>query len=89
MNRRDPAAGLGRTQKLVLHLLAREAKLVRTLAMDWPGLTEASVRTALTGLEQRGLVNRPTYHRGAYKFGLTDRGREVEAALVGDDEGEA
>lgn len=77
---------VGETQKLVLQLLAssqRNRKSVRTLAFDWPGLSESQVRGALTRLESRGLVKRVGYHAGSYFYGLTEKGRELEAQLTG------
>lgn len=77
---------LGQTQVLVLRLLADEAKSVRTLANDWPGLTEARVTGALWRLADRGLVDRQAPH-GVNEWHLSSRGREVELALLdGDDE---
>lgn len=83
-----PSKNLGRTQRLVLQLLAQRPKPVRVLAFDWPGLTEAAVRGALDRLATRGLVDRVSYHRGEYTYGLTQRGREVEAAVTGNEEPE-
>jgi predicted ArsR family transcriptional regulator len=79
--RRD--APLGRTQQLVLHLLADNSKSVRTLAYDWPGLTENSVRSALERLGMRGLVDLADRHgeRGRV-YRLTAKGVEVENALI-------
>lgn len=80
---RDRGVGLGRTQILVLHLLAQDAKSIRTLGYDWPGLTESAARSAVNRLGDRRLVDavgRDDYDHRTY--GLTDRGREVEAALV-------
>lgn len=76
---------LGRTQQLVLHLLASGGKTVETLAYDWPTLTESSVGNALGRLARRGLVDRQNPH-GAYEWYLTDKGRAVEAELVGADD---
>lgn len=73
---------LGRTQKLVLSLLAGHSKSIRTLAADWPGLTESSVRSSLTRLARRALVDVAgfdDYERRTYC--LTSRGAEVEASL--------
>jgi DNA-binding HxlR family transcriptional regulator len=73
---------LGRTQVLVLHLLAGSVKSIDRLAMDWPGLTESSVRGAIGRLYERGLVD--VAHYNAYNarvFMLTERGRAVELGL--------
>lgn len=81
--RRDRAKGLGHTQVLVLHLLADADKSIRTLAYDWPDLTESAARGAVDRLGSRGLVDatgRDDYDRRTY--GLTERGREVERRLV-------
>ena len=77
------AVRLGRTQKLVLQLLANGPKAVRVLAFDWPGLTEGQVRGALDRLASRGLVDRVGYRQRAYIYGLTAKGREVEAQVTG------
>lgn len=80
MSRRDPAAGLGRTQRIVLHRLALDAKSVRTLAYDGFGLTESSARSALDRLGRRSLVDRKFSYDTLVYF-LTSEGAEVEAAL--------
>jgi DNA-binding HxlR family transcriptional regulator len=72
---------LGRTQVLVMHLLALEPKTVRTLSNDWPGLTEAIVSGALSRLADRGYVDRRAPH-GFYQRHLTDRGVAAEREMV-------
>jgi len=85
-----PATNLGRTQKLVLRLLACHVRppTVRDLAMDWPGLTESAVRGAIGRLESRRLVDVAGYDGEARTYTLTGRGALVERALNLDDEDE-
>jgi hypothetical protein len=77
------ARGLGRTQKLVLQLLASAgSSSARDLEYHWPSLTEASARTAITGLARRGLVDASGWNvRGGRTYCLTERGASVERAL--------
>lgn len=80
--RRGDDANLGRTQILVLRLLASGSKSVRHLAYDWPGLTESAARGAVMRLADRALVDVAGWddYNGRTYF-LTERGRAVEAAL--------
>lgn len=74
--------GLGRTQKLVLRLLADGSKSARHLAYDWPSLTESAARSAVHRLGERSLVDVAGWDsRDGRTYCLTDRGREVEQAL--------
>lgn len=83
---KEPGQGLGRTQVLVLQLLALSDKSVRTLASDGFGLSESSVRGALERLGRRGLVDRKFSH-DVLEYHLTRQGAEVEQTLSGlDDE---
>lgn len=80
-------APLGRTQKLVLHLLALQPKSIRTLAYDWPGLTESAARSAVERLGLRGLVDVTGRHGEAGRvFTLTAKGAAVERDLIDLDE---
>ena len=86
--RRDPSRGLGRTQRLVLHLLADRPKSVRTLLLDWwPRMPESSIRSALYSLGRRSLVDAAGWEpNGGRTYALTDKGREVERELVATEE---
>lgn len=77
------AKGLGRTQVLVLQLLANGAKTCRTLGYDWPSLTEESARSTVDRLGGRGLVDAVRFEpgSGAREFGLTELGEGVERAV--------
>lgn len=73
---------LGRTQMLVLRLLAGGAKSAQTLGHDWPGLTASSARSAVMRLGMRGLVDMAgwnDYNQRTYR--LTEKGAEVERSL--------
>jgi DNA-binding HxlR family transcriptional regulator len=72
---------LGRTQVLVMHLLADRPKNIRTLANDWPGLTESMVSGALDRLAHRGYVDRRAPY-GFYEWHLTDKGVWAEQQMV-------
>jgi hypothetical protein len=74
---------LGRTQVLVLRLLAGGEKDCRHLEYDWPGLTESAARSAIGRLGDRGLVDVAGWKEGRRTFCLTSRGRQIEAALNG------
>lgn len=88
-SRRRGGVGLGRTQVLVLRLLASGPKSVRTLSYDWPDLTESAARSAVNRLGDRGLVDMAGWDRNDGRtFCLTARGREVEAALNVDGQGQ-
>lgn len=75
---------LGRTQKLVLQLLAsRGGSTVVELAFSWPSLSESSARSAAERLASRGLVDAVGWDVvGGRRYGLT----EVERDLTGLDE---
>jgi DNA-binding HxlR family transcriptional regulator len=88
--RRDRTAGLGRTQILVLRLLADNAKSARHLSYDWPGLTESAARSAVSRLADRGLVDMAGWDvRDGRTYCLTARGAEVERGLNEDAESES
>lgn len=75
---------LGRTQRLVLSLLASGPKTCAHLAYDWPGLTESAARGAVLRLADRHLVDAAGWKPdGGRIYKLTERGRAVEAELVG------
>lgn len=86
-SRRRRNSPLGRTQQLVLHLLADRPKSIRTLAYDWPGLTESCVRSAVDRLAMRGLVDLADRQgeRGRM-FTLTAKGAEIERGLIVDED---
>lgn len=92
--RRRGAVGLGRRQKMVLWMLADESKTVRHMEYDrFPGMDEAAIRGAITGLEKRGLVDVVdrdfrTDDRGLRVYGLTERGRRVVEQITTDREDE-
>lgn len=77
---------LGRTQVLVLQLLAGGAKSVRELAYHWPSLTESSARSALERLGDKRLVDVAGFESGTTRrqFCLTARGADVERRLLGE-----
>lgn len=83
---------LGRTQKLVLRLLASGSgpKSARYLAYDFPALTESAAQSAILRLGLRGLVDVAGWesdsNRRTYK--LTEEGREIERSLNVSDEDE-
>ncbi len=84
---RDRTKRLGRTQGLVLQLLALRDRppTIRDLATDWPGLTEASVRSAVNRLGDRGLVDVAGFDAiatNARTYTLTADGRRAEMALT-------
>ncbi len=83
---RDPRKNLGRTQQLVLHLIAAhsQAPSIRDLAYDWPSLTESAARSAVNRLGDRRLVDVAGFHAGTNTrtYKLTALGRQVEVELV-------
>ena len=84
--RKRGAVGLGRTQRLVLRLLALDTKSVRNLSYDWPTLTESAAYGAVMRLADRGLVDMAGWeHEGGRTYCLTAKGREVEASLNRDE----
>jgi len=91
--RRRGGSGLGRTQRLVLRLLAagegystQGAKSARNLSYDWPGLTESAAYSAVMRLADRGLVDAAGWeHDGGRTYKLTAKGRGVEAELNRDE----
>lgn len=72
-------AGIGRSQKLVLHLLALGSgeKSVRQLSYDWPDLTESAARGAVMRLGDRSLVDVAGWEDNRRTYKLTERGWEV------------
>ncbi len=75
---------LGRTQQIVMHLLAGNAKSVRRLVHDWPGLTESGVNAAINSLGRRGLVDlADRNHERGRVYRLTDEGADLEKRLAG------
>lgn len=90
MKRKSSAVGkratgaekLGRTQKLVLHLLAESSKSAQHLCHDWPGLTTGGARAAVNRLAMRGLVDATGWDENQRKYGLTDEGLAVERSLI-------
>jgi DNA-binding PadR family transcriptional regulator len=79
-------ARLGRTQVLVLHLLARGENTVRGIVEACYGeAAEGTVRNSLKRLAARGLVaSRP---EGSHSvFALTDDGWQVERSHAGEHE---
>lgn len=88
MARRDPSKGLGRTQRLVLHLLAFGAKSTRTLAYDMPlWFTPTAMYGAVMRLANRGLVDFAGWDESQDRtYCLTERGAAVERALDPDPE---
>lgn len=85
--RREPGEGLGRTQVLVLQLLANGPKKVRDIGRDGFGISDSSARSTLNRLGLRGLVDRK-YSYGQMEYFLTAEGVEVEKRVTGieDDE---
>lgn len=84
----DKSRRLGRTQKLVLHLLASQSPCTaRELSYHWPSLSESAAMSAVNRLADRGLVDMGPgdWSRGRFarSFVLTRAGAEVERALVG------
>lgn len=81
---------LGRTQKLVLALLAEQSKSAQRLAYDHPALTESSARSAVMRLAQRGLADMAGWDDSDRRtYCLTDKGRALERSLnidIEDDE---
>jgi DNA-binding PadR family transcriptional regulator len=78
----NPMKNLGRTQKLVLLLLAEEAKDCRRLAYDWPNLSESAAYSAVQRLAERGLVDMAGWKENRRTYCLTRRGQEVEQTLL-------
>lgn len=88
-NATKPERPLGRTQVLVLRLLADGPKSAQTLGYDWPGLTESSARSAVMRLARRGFTDMAGWN--AYNqrtYCLTEKGAEVERSLNHDEEGD-
>lgn len=79
---RDRSKNLGRTQILVLHLLADGPKTVRTLGYDWPGLTDSAARSAVNRLGDRSLVDATGWDGAGRMYGLTECGEAVERSIV-------
>lgn len=68
---------IGFTQQAVLTSLAAEDRSVRTIAYDWPWLTESSVRSAVKRLEWRGLVDVAGWDGQSRTYKITDKGLTV------------
>lgn len=83
MARKRGAVGLGRTQRLVLSILASQGPCsARELEYHWPTLTESSAGSALRRLGDRGLVDAAGWNYSNQRtYGLTEQGYEVEAGL--------
>jgi DNA-binding MarR family transcriptional regulator len=82
---RNPASGLGRTQRLVLQLLAlNQPCSASELARHWygGGLTESAAGSAVSRLADRGLIDLGpgewTGGRFSRTYVLTERGVAVE-----------
>lgn len=78
--RKEPGAGLGRTQVRVLSLLALGPKTVRALSIE-VGLSESGARSTLERLGRRGLVDRQ-FSYNVLEYHLTKQGEEVEHTLL-------
>jgi predicted ArsR family transcriptional regulator len=85
---------LGRRQQLVLMLLAENSKSVEDMVYDhFPGLGESAIRSAISSLERRGMVDvftvEPSGRTGRMvrSYSLTRRGHEALNTIVTDDEG--
>lgn len=96
MSWRSDSRYLGRTQILVLRLLATgdyARKSCRALANDWPNLSESAARGAVNRLYERKLVEPVGWNDRCRIYELTQRGRAVERELAewedGDAEGKA
>lgn len=86
---REPThAMLGFAQKCVLASLADDDKDVRTIAYDWPGLTESSARSAVNSLARWGLVDAVRFEGRSRLFGLTRHGSEFAEVYFGTEDGE-
>lgn len=77
--RKEPGAGLGRTQIEVLHLLALRPMSVRNLEME--GMSASNARSTLKRLGLRGLVDRK-FEYNILVYHLTEQGAEVEQSLL-------
>jgi ATP-dependent DNA ligase/DNA-binding HxlR family transcriptional regulator len=80
--RQAPDKGLGRTQKVILQLLANGPKTVRNIEDDGFGISAATARSTLSRLGMRGLVDRK-YRYGEHEYFLTGEGVEVEKVVTG------
>lgn len=92
MSRRGDSRYLGRTQILVLRLLATNdytSKSCRGLAYDWPSLSENAARGAVQRLYDRGLVEPTGWKERSRTYELTERGRVVERELAEWEDGDA
>lgn len=78
---------LGRTQRLVLHILANQAPCTaRDLSYHWPSLSKSAAMAAVNRLADRGLVDMGPgefSYAGRFRrsFVLTARGATVERIL--------
>jgi DNA-binding MarR family transcriptional regulator len=76
---------LGRTQSLVLHLLACAGPQTIFDISRFPGLTESGTRSAVDRLGRLGLVDlADRHHKSGRVFCLTDKGAAAERALLED-----
>jgi DNA-binding MarR family transcriptional regulator len=88
MASRNSDRPLGRSQKLVLHILADQSPCTaRDLAYHWPSLSESAAMSAIDRLAARGLVDLGPgefSHAGRFRrsFVLTERGVATERGLV-------
>lgn len=83
----EPTTGLGRTQRLVLHLLALQSPCTsRELSYHWPSLSQSAANSAIERLANRGLVDLGPgdFSRGHFcrSYVLTQRGTEAESLLA-------
>jgi glycosyltransferase A (GT-A) superfamily protein (DUF2064 family) len=77
---------IGFAQRCVLASLAGEDKDVRTIAYDWPGLTENSARSAINSLARWGFVDAVRFEGRSRLFGLTQRGSQYADVYFGEDD---
>lgn len=76
--------GLGRTQKLIIVLLALDDRTVRRITTDGFGIAESTARQTLKSLGHRSIVDR-RYSHGELVYYLTDTGWDVAHALEDED----
>jgi DNA-binding HxlR family transcriptional regulator len=83
MTAHNSSKGLGRTQILVLNLLAAGGpKSARDLERDWPSMTPDKAYSALASLGNRGLVDAAGFDGRARTYCLTAKGAAVERKLL-------
>jgi predicted transcriptional regulator len=78
---------LGRVQKQVLASLINHDATVDTLAWDWPGLSESSVRGAVGSLYQKGMVEPVRWERSSRVWSITKRGSDALDAEASPEDG--